>query len=104
MGLREFQQLQSHIQHLEFEVWEHPNLKVSTLTLKDQFLKKLVLLSLLTSKMPIVTISNIICNNNGKLNVCYDLYKTKHCTSNGSDKLVHGKSKERALEYSEEDP
>ena len=38
MGLRDFQQLQDHLQHLEFKVWEHPNLKVSTLTLKNQFL------------------------------------------------------------------
>ena len=36
-GLQDFQQLQGHLQHLDFEVWEHPNLKVSTLTLKDQF-------------------------------------------------------------------
>ena len=34
-------QLQFHLQHLEFKVWEHPNLKVSTLTLKDQFKKKI---------------------------------------------------------------
>ena len=39
MGLQDFQQLQGHLQHLEFKVWEHPNLKVSTLTLKDRFLK-----------------------------------------------------------------
>ena len=38
MGLRDFQQLQLCLQHLEFNVWEHPNLKVSVLTLKDQFL------------------------------------------------------------------
>ena len=53
MGLRDFQQLQGHLQHLEFKVWEHPNLKVSTLTLKGQFyFFKLVLLPLLRSKMP----------------------------------------------------
>ena len=52
VGLRDFQQLQDHLQHLELKVWEHPNLKVSTLILKDQFFKKLVLLSLLRSKMP----------------------------------------------------
>ena len=51
-GLQDFQQLQGHLQHLDFEVWEHPNLKVSTLTLKDEFLKKLVLLPLLKSKRP----------------------------------------------------
>ena len=32
MGLQDFQQFQVHLQHLEFEVWERPNLKVSTLT------------------------------------------------------------------------
>ena len=40
MGLRDFQQLQGHLQHLDFEVWEHPNLKVSTLTLKGHFFLK----------------------------------------------------------------
>ena len=40
MGLQDFQQLQGHLQQLEFKVWEHPNLKASTLTLKDQFKKK----------------------------------------------------------------
>ena len=39
VGLRDFQQLEDHLQHLEFKVWEHPNLKVRSLTLKDQFLK-----------------------------------------------------------------
>ena len=39
MGLQDFQHFQGHIQHLEFKAWEHPNLKVSTLTLKYQFLK-----------------------------------------------------------------
>ena len=52
MGLRDFQQLQGHLQHLEFKVWEHPNLKVSTLTLKEQFFDKLVLFLLLRSKKP----------------------------------------------------
>ena len=33
-------------------------------------------------------------------NVFYDLYKTKHCTSSGSDKSIHGKFGERALKYS----
>ena len=37
MGWRDFQQLQGSLQQLEFKVWERPNLKVSTLTLKDQF-------------------------------------------------------------------
>ncbi|CBI31115.3 unnamed protein product, partial [Vitis vinifera] len=27
MGLRDFHQLQGHLQHLEFKVWEHSNLK-----------------------------------------------------------------------------
>ena len=39
MGLRDFQQLQGRLQHLEFKVWEHPNIKVNTLTLKDHFFK-----------------------------------------------------------------
>ena len=33
MGLRDFQQLQDRLQHLEFKVCEHTNLKVSTLIL-----------------------------------------------------------------------
>ena len=37
---------------LGFKIWEHPNLKVSTLTIKNQFFEKLVLLPLLRSKMP----------------------------------------------------
>ena len=40
MGLQDFQQLQARLQHLEFKVWEHPNLKVRSLTLKDQFFLK----------------------------------------------------------------
>ena len=53
MDLRDFQQIQGYFQQLEFKVWEHSNLKVSNLTLKDQFFlkKKLVLLSMLRSKM-----------------------------------------------------
>ena len=39
MGLQDFQQLENHLQQLEFKVWEHPNLKVRSLTLKNQFLK-----------------------------------------------------------------
>ena len=39
MDLRDFQQFQGRLQHLEFKVWEQPNLKVSTLTLKYQFKK-----------------------------------------------------------------
>ena len=45
MGLRDFQQLQRHLQHFEFKVLEHPNLKVRTLTLKNQFLKKIGIVS-----------------------------------------------------------
>ena len=41
MGLRDFQQLQGRLQHLDFEVWEHLNLNVSTLTLKRSILKKI---------------------------------------------------------------
>ena len=52
MGLRDFQQLQGHLQHLEFKVWKHPNLMVSTLTLKDQLKKKLVFILLFRSKIP----------------------------------------------------
>ena len=37
MGLRDFQQLQGRLQHLDFEVWEHPNINVSILNLKYQF-------------------------------------------------------------------
>ena len=53
MDLQDFQQIQGYFQQLEFKVWEHSNLKVSNLTLKDQFFlkKKLVLLSMLRSKM-----------------------------------------------------
>ena len=57
MGLRDFQQLQLCLQHLEFNVWEHPNLKVSTLTLKHQiflfcfYFIKSALLPMLRSKM-----------------------------------------------------
>ena len=39
---------------MEFKVWKHPNLKVNTLTLKDQFSKKkMVLIFMLRSKMQI---------------------------------------------------
>ena len=38
--------------------------------------------------------------SNGKLNVCYNLCKTKHCISSGSNKSVHGKPRKKALEYS----
>ena len=41
MGLQDFQQLQARLQHLDFKVWEHPNLNVSTLTLKISILKKI---------------------------------------------------------------
>ena len=34
-----FENIDLIIQHLEFKVWEHPNLKVSTLTLKIIFFK-----------------------------------------------------------------
>ena len=37
MGLQDFQLLEDHLQHLEFKVLEHPNLKVRSLTLKEQF-------------------------------------------------------------------
>ena len=37
MDLRDFQQIQGYFQQLEFKVWEHSNLKVSNLTLKDRF-------------------------------------------------------------------
>ena len=56
MGLQDFQQLQGCLQHLDFEVWEHPNLKISTLTLKDQFFFKMVLFMLLRSKVPTLCI------------------------------------------------
>ena len=54
VGLQDFQQLQGCFQHLEFNVWkhpnlkvrEHPNLKVSTLILKDQFLNKIDIASI----------------------------------------------------------
>ena len=39
MGLRDFKGYHVDFLTLEFKVWEHPNLNVSTLTLKDQFLK-----------------------------------------------------------------
>ena len=32
-----FEDINLILQYLEFKVWEHPNLKVSTLTLKKQF-------------------------------------------------------------------
>ena len=37
MDLQDFQQIQGYFQQLEFKVWEHSNLKVSNLTLKDRF-------------------------------------------------------------------
>ena len=40
MDLRDFQQIQGYFQQLEFNVWEHSNLKVSNLTLKYQFFLK----------------------------------------------------------------
>ena len=43
MGLRDFQQLQGHLQQLEFKVWEHQNLRVNILTLKDHFFFKIVI-------------------------------------------------------------
>ena len=41
--------------------------------------------------------------SSGKLNVCDDLYKTRHCTSSGSSQSIHGESRWRALECCEED-
>ena len=54
MGLRDFQQLEDHLQYLEFKVWEYPNLKVRFLTLKKSISQKLQLFSLLISKMPTI--------------------------------------------------
>ncbi|KAE8697487.1 pentatricopeptide repeat-containing protein [Hibiscus syriacus] len=49
-------------------------------------------------------VSSTVCISSGKFNVRYDLYKTRHRTSSGSSYSVHGESRQRALEYSKEDP
>ena len=53
MGLRDFKGYHVDFLTLGFKVWEHPNLNVSTLTLKDQFLKNwYYFCCLIRSKMP----------------------------------------------------
>ena len=39
----------------------------------------------------------------GKFNVCYDLYKTRHCTSSGSGQSIHAESWWRTLKNCKED-
>ena len=44
-------------------------------------------------------VSSTVCINDKKLNVCHDLYKTRHRQAVRDRKSVHGKYEERAQKY-----